>query len=200
MQTDGAAAEAEAQQALAIIQAAGGDAELTTDLEEGERLLHVRRMAHTAFELAGQVLIEDLAVPRSQLPAMFAAIERISAESGIAIPTIAHAGDGNLHPNVIIPPDMPRSRAGEVPEQIWQVADRLFRAALELGGTLTGEHGVGLLKRRWLVDELGLDGLELQRGIKTVFDPQGILDPGKVFGPMTLEPELEMASTMSGAE
>ncbi|THG32352.1 FAD-binding oxidoreductase [Naasia lichenicola] len=200
VQTDGSASEAEAREALAIIQAAGGDAELTTDPEEGERLLRVRRMAHPAFELAGQVLIEDVAVPRSQLPAMFAAIERISAESGIAIPTIAHAGDGNLHPNVIIPPDMPRSRDGEVPEQIWQVADRLFRAAMELGGTLTGEHGVGLLKRRWLIDELGLDGMELQRGIKAVFDPQGILNPGKVFGPMSLEPELEMASTRSGAE
>jgi len=200
VQTDGPGSEAEAEAAFAIIAAAGGDADLTLDPDEGERLLRVRRRAHTAYELAGEVLIEDLAVPRSQLPAMFAAIERISRESGIAIPTIAHAGDGNLHPNLIIPATMPRSRPGEVPEEIWVVADQLFRAAIALGGTLTGEHGVGLLKRRWIAEELGALGLDLQEGIKAVFDPQGILNPGKVWAHPAPGPELDMNSTRSGAE
>ena len=68
-----------------------------------------------------------------------------------------------------------------MPPEVWQAADEMFLAALRLGGTLTGEHGVGLLKRRWLGDELGSEQLDLQRDIKRVFDPLGILNPGKVF-------------------
>ena len=90
------------------------------------------------------------------------------------IPTVAHAGDGNLHPNFLYAGD-------EVPEVIWEAAGELFRAAVRLGGTLTGEHGVGTLKRRWLEEELGAPQLELQRRIKGVFDPLGIMNPGKVF-------------------
>jgi glycolate oxidase len=122
----------------------------------------------------GTVLIEDVCVPRSKLPAMFAAISDIEQRYGITIPTVAHAGDGNLHPNFIFQGD-------EVPDEIWAAADEMFLAALRLGGTLTGEHGVGLLKRRWLRDELGDSQFELQRNIKQVFDPLGILNPGKVF-------------------
>ena len=105
---------------------------------------------------------------------MFAAIGAIEAKYGITIPTVAHAGDGNLHPNFIFQGD-------DVPEEIWSAADEMFLAALRLGGTLTGEHGVGILKRRWLRDELGDDQYQLQRSIKQVFDPLGILNPGKVF-------------------
>ena len=69
----------------------------------------------------------------------------------------------------------------EVPAHVWAAADDMFRAAVALGGTLTGEHGVGVLKRRWLADELGDDSFELQRGIKALFDPTGILNPGVMF-------------------
>ena len=110
---------------------------------------------------------------------MFAAIERIEAVHGIPIPTVAHAGDGNLHPNFVFEPDAADPFA--VPERVWAAADELFRECLRLGGTLTGEHGVGLLKRRWLRQELGEDSFELQRQLKAVFDPAGILNPGKVF-------------------
>ncbi len=123
-------------------------------------------------------------MPRSALPAMFDEIARVEREHGVVIPTVAHAGDGNLHPNFIF--DAPASAAtGEVavPDEIWDAADDLFRAALRLGGTLTGEHGIGVLKRRWLADELGDDQWELQRQIARVFDPRGILNPGKVFAP-----------------
>ena len=174
VQTDGEAAEAEARAALAIITGLGGTAQLTTDPEEGERMLAVRRAMHPAMEALGQVLIEDVAVPRSQLPAMFAAIRRIGERHGILIPTVAHAGDGNLHPNLVYTGD-------DVPEAVWQAAGELFEAALALGGTLTGEHGIGTLKRQWLADELGDAQVELQRRITAVFDPRGILNPGKVF-------------------
>lgn len=180
VQTDGPAAATEAADAMVHVRAAGGHAELTGDPEEGERLLRIRRSAHPAFERLGTVLIEDVAVPRSRLPEMFAAVERISARHGLAIPTIAHAGDGNLHPNLIVPPELEAEDG--IPERVWEAAGELFREALALGGTLTGEHGVGLLKRRWLREELGDDGYELQRRIKAVFDPQNILNPGKVFG------------------
>jgi glycolate oxidase len=174
VQLDGAAAAEAATAAVGIIRSFGGDAELSTDAEEGERLFAIRRAFHPAMAARGTVLIEDVAVPRSQLPAMFLAIAEIERRFGMVIPTVAHAGDGNLHPNFLF--DGP-----EVPERVWDAADELFRACLRLGGTLTGEHGVGVLKRRWLRDELGDDQLELQRGLKRVFDPKNILNPGKVF-------------------
>lgn len=177
VQTDGAASETEAEAALERIRAFGGDAELTTDPEAGERLFAIRRAVHPALEAMGTVLIEDVAVPRSALPAIFAAIADIGERYSLSIPTVAHAGDGNLHPNFIYEP----GADGEVPEAIWAAAGEMFAAALRLGGTLTGEHGVGILKKRWLEDELGPDQLDLQRQIKSVFDPLGILNPGKVF-------------------
>ena len=131
---------------------------------------------HPAMEASGQVLIEDVAVPRSALPDMFAAIRQIERDFGVEIPTVAHAGDGNLHPNFIYTGD-------SVPQHIWDAADALFREAVRLGGTLTGEHGVGLLKRRWLRDELGDAQWRLQWQIKQLFDPKNILNPGKVFLP-----------------
>ena len=174
VQLDGAAAAQEAEAAVDVIRSLGGDAEITTDEAESERLFAIRREFHAAMTAKGTVLIEDVAVPRSQLPAMFAAITEIEKKYGMVIPTVAHAGDGNLHPNFIFP-------GPDVPPAVWDAADELFLACLRLGGTLTGEHGVGILKRRWLRDELGEDQVTLQRELKRVFDPLGILNPGKVF-------------------
>jgi glycolate oxidase len=177
LQTDGAASADEATAALTIIRSAGGDAELTADPAEGERLFSIRRAFHPALEAQGTVLIEDVAVPRSALPQIFAEIARIGERYGISIPTVAHAGDGNLHPNFVYMPEAD----GSVPPAIWTAAGELFAAAIRLGGTLTGEHGVGLLKRAWLRDELGDDQFELQRQVKAVFDPLGLMNPGKVY-------------------
>ncbi|GAA1802232.1 FAD-binding oxidoreductase [Agromyces neolithicus] len=173
-QTDGAGAADEAAAIAARFAAAGGRVSTSTDDATGDRLLDIRRAMHPALAASGNVLIEDVAVPRSRLPEMFREIEQIGARHGIEIPTLAHAGDGNLHPNFVYTGD-------EVPPHIWQAADEMFRAAVALGGTLTGEHGVGVLKRRWLADELGDDSFELQRGIKALFDPTGILNPGVMF-------------------
>lgn len=179
VQTDGVAADAEADAALAVIAAHGGVAERAVDAAAGEQLFAIRRAFHPAMEHRGTVLIEDVSVPRSALAEMFAAISRIEARYGIPIPTVAHAGDGNLHPNFVFVPS-PDDPFG-VPDEVWAAADELFRSALALGGTLTGEHGVGILKRQWLLQELGEDSYELQRQVKAVFDPQGILNPGKIF-------------------
>jgi glycolate oxidase len=174
VQLDGAGSEHEAAAALTIIGGLGGDAELTMDPVEGERLLAIRRACHPALCAIGTTLIEDVAVPRSVLPEMFDAIREIGQRRGLSIPTVAHAGDGNLHPNFIFD-------GAIVPDAVWDAADEVFSAALALGGTLTGEHGVGILKKRWLQRELGDDQLALQRRIRAAFDPQGILNPGKVF-------------------
>ncbi|MEO6532082.1 MAG: FAD-linked oxidase C-terminal domain-containing protein [Pseudolysinimonas sp.] len=180
IQTDGMGADVEADDALAVIRSLGGEAELTTDRAEGEKLFAIRRSFHPAMVARGTVLIEDVAVPRSALPSMFAAIERIEAKYGISIPTVAHAGDGNLHPNFVFDAEEVEGHV-DVPEHVWAAADELFLDCLRLGGTLTGEHGVGILKKRWLRDELGDDSFALQKQLKQVFDPLGILNPGKIF-------------------
>ncbi|KRB38681.1 FAD-binding oxidoreductase [Microbacterium sp. Root180] len=182
IQTDGPASAVEADAIAVVLRAAGGVVAVSHDREEGERLLAIRRSMHPAMETLGTTLIEDVSVPRSALPAMFDEIARVEREHGVVIPTVAHAGDGNLHPNFIFDAVPDEFGVVDTPEYIWAAADDLFRAALRLGGTLTGEHGVGVLKRRWLADELGEDQWELQRQITRVFDPQGILNPGKVFG------------------
>nr|WP_235510922.1 FAD-linked oxidase C-terminal domain-containing protein [Curtobacterium sp. Leaf261] len=176
VQFDGPTAGADAHAAGARLQAAGGTVRVAGSVEESDQLLTIRRSFHRAMEVRGRVLIEDVAVPRSRLADMFDATERIGAEHGVPIPTVAHAGDGNLHPNFVFDDD-----GTGVPERVWAAADAMFREAIALGGTLTGEHGVGVLKRRWLRDELGDDSYALQQGIRAVFDPAGTLNPGKVF-------------------
>ncbi|WP_439591664.1 FAD-binding oxidoreductase [Microbacterium sp.] len=181
IQTDGPAAGTEADTIAEVLRSAGGVVAVSHDREEGERLLAIRRAMHPAMESLGTTLIEDVSVPRSAMPAMFDEIARVEREHGVTIPTVAHAGDGNLHPNFIFHAEPDEFGVVEAPSYIWDAADDLFRAALRLGGTLTGEHGVGVLKRRWLADELGDDQWRLQREITRVFDPQGLLNPGKVF-------------------
>lgn len=172
-QTDGAGAENLANQISKLWQELGIKVQIEAD---GEELLSFRRSMLPALNEKGNVLIEDVAVPISRLGEMLGAIREIEKEFGIEIPTVAHAGDGNLHPNFVYSGE-------EVPEIIWKAADAIFRKAISLGGTLTGEHGVGLLKRQWLMDELGKPQWKLQWGIKKLFDPKNILNPGKVFDP-----------------
>ncbi|MFF4621004.1 FAD-binding oxidoreductase [Nonomuraea jabiensis] len=144
--------------------------------QEAEELIRLRRLDYQAKERLGACLVEDVCVPRSLLPDMITAIEETSARHGVRILTVAHAGDGNLHPVFIFD-----RGAAEPPAEVWAAADEVFTRALELGGTLTGEHGVGLLKRRWLDLESGPVVTEVQQGIKAVFDPLGILNPGKAI-------------------
>jgi glycolate oxidase len=172
-QTDGAGAELLAQKIAQVWRDLGLEVQVE---ERGEELLSFRRAMLPALEAKGKVLIEDVAVPISKMGEMLQALRDIESQYGILIPTVAHAGDGNLHPNFVYNEE-------DVPEHIWNAADAIFRKAISLGGTLTGEHGVGLLKRQWLIDELGQSQTKLQWQIKKVFDPNNILNPGKVFDP-----------------
>ena len=151
------------------------DAALTTDESEARELLDIRRAALPAKQQLGRTLVEDVCVPVSRLADLIDLVERVSAETGVVVSCVAHAGDGNAHPVLIVPetPD------GE--ERVWVAADRIFTAALALGGTVSGEHGLGRLKRRWLADELGETSLDVQRAIKATLDPMGICNPGAVL-------------------
>jgi len=180
VQTDGGAAAREAEAVLGFVRDAGGEGAVAHDPATASGLVALRRAAHPAYARLGEVLIEDVCVPRSALPDMFEAVADVSRRHGLPIPTVAHAGDGNLHPNIVIPASVPHA-PGEIPEVVWAAGEEIFRAALALGGTLTGEHGVGVLKRRWIAEELGDDVMALSRRVKAAFDPQGILNPGKVW-------------------
>lgn len=149
----------------------------STDDDEAEALFEARRLAYPALERLGPVLTEDLCVPRSRVPDMLAAIGEIAERHQVRITTIAHAGDGNLHPLLLAPPG---DDAARVAAQ--SAFDDLIAAALALGGTVTAEHGVGLLKRAGLEQELQPENLRVQRAIKATLDPLGIFNPSKVLG------------------
>jgi glycolate oxidase len=147
------------------------------DAAESELLLQARRLALNALEaVKGTTMIDDVCVPRSRLADLLEGVERIAEEHKLTIGVCAHAGDGNTHPTVCFdatdPDESRRAR---------ESFDAIMALGLELGGTITGEHGVGVLKKEWLARELGPVGLEMQRKIKEVFDPQGLLNPGKLF-------------------
>ncbi|MFF7213415.1 FAD-binding oxidoreductase [Streptomyces sp. NPDC008238] len=147
------------------------------DTMESEMLLQARRMALPALErVSTATMIDDVCVPRGRLAAMLDGVAAIARKHDLTIGVCAHAGDGNTHPVVCFDAADPEE-SGRARESF----DEIMALGLELGGTITGEHGVGVLKKEWLARELGPVGVEMQRGIKAVFDPLGILNPGKVF-------------------
>jgi glycolate dehydrogenase FAD-linked subunit len=146
----------------------------STDDAEAEALFDARRLAYPALERLGPVLTEDVCVPRSTVPAMLARIEAIAARHGVTIATIAHAGDGNLHPLLVTPPGDDAARLAA------QAAfEEFLDAAIELGGTVSGEHGIGLLKRDGMRRELDPGALAMQEAVRRALDPLGIFNPGK---------------------
>jgi len=173
-QTDGYGAFLEQDVLIKAIEPFATSYEKATDPDHTAELLRARREAIPSLELLGTVCIGDVGVPRGRLAEMVTGIEEISRRTGVRIFTVAHAADGNLHPMIVLDEGQP-STEGPAKAALAQ----MFELARSLGGTLTGEHGVGLLKRDWLVDELGNDSLGLQHAIKGVFDPLGILNPGK---------------------
>ena len=145
------------------------------DDAEGEMLLEGRRVALTALETLGTTMIDDVCVPRSRLADFIGRIEKLSEELDIIIGVLGHAGDGNMHPTVVFDPADPAQA-----ERAQVAFDRVMEIGLELGGTITGEHGVGVLKRTWLTEEIGPVAIDVHRAIKAALDPKNILNPGKV--------------------
>ncbi|WP_086703501.1 FAD-binding oxidoreductase, partial [Streptomyces tricolor] len=147
------------------------------DAAESELLLQARRLSLTALEaVKGTTMIDDVCVPRSRLGEMLEGVERIAAAYDLTIGVCAHAGDGNTHPTVCFD-----ARDPDESRRARESFDEIMALGLELGGTITGEHGVGVLKKEWLAREIGPVGVEMQRAVKQVFDPLGILNPGKLF-------------------
>ncbi len=168
----GAARSAE----VATMQAACGAATevfVTDDPDEGEMFVQARRLAFPAIQARGSLLLEDVGAPVPLLPDLLAAVAEIASTHDVEIPVVAHAGDGNTHPIIVYSPESEqRARAA--------FADVMY-AAIRLGGTITGEHGVGRAKAFALPDQLGPDVMALTRRVKAALDPQGILNPGAVL-------------------
>jgi glycolate oxidase len=173
----GAAAAGELDEAEKAIQGAGATSVVRAqDAQEADWLRQARRLALRALERHGTVRMEDVGVPRARVPELLSAIERIAAAHQVRCATFGHAGDGNLHPNLIFDRDDPdAARLTHV------VRDEIFRAALDLGGTVTAEHGIGAARREWLPVQRGEGAVAAMRAIKAALDPLGILNPGRVL-------------------
>jgi len=173
----GPAAAAEMDAAEAAVTAAGATSVVrAADPQEADWLREARRLALRALEERGTVRMEDVGVPRARVPELLVEIERIAAAHGVRCATFGHAGDGNLHPNLIFDRDDPdAARLTHV------VRDEIFRVALSLGGTVTAEHGIGVARREWLPIQRGEGAVAAMRAIKTALDPLGILNPGRVL-------------------
>jgi glycolate oxidase len=144
---------------------------------ESERIWDARRAVSPALaRRQPNKLGEDVCVPCSEIPAMIARVAEIARNYDLEIPVFGHAGDGNLHPNILCD-----RRDCEQVERVRRAAREIFEAAVSLGGTLSGEHGIGLLKKQFMELDLGPDALDVMRRIKTALDPHGIMNPGKIF-------------------
>ena len=148
----------------------------TSDDAEGRMLMAARRLSYPALERRGATLLDDVAVPIGAIPDMLAQIERIANLLDVEVGTFGHAGDGNLHPTIVYDRHDADSTA-----RAREAFDEIVGAALTLGGSVTGEHGIGLLKRDYLASELGDVGMRVHRAIKQALDPHGLLNPGKVL-------------------
>ena len=149
---------------------------VTDDLAEGRMLLQARRDVLPSLELFGTWLTDDVSVPRTRIADLIAACERISAEAGLTIGVVGHAGDGNMHPTIVYnaadPDETQRARVA---------FGAMLDAGRALGGTVTGEHGVGRIKQEFLAAEIGSIGIEVHRRIKNALDPDGLFNPGSMF-------------------
>jgi glycolate oxidase subunit GlcD len=173
----GEAAAGEIEALAQLCRDAGADlVHSTSDPAESDLLLAARRMVLPALERLGSTLIDDVAVPRSRIAGFLDGCDAVARDRGLVIGVAGHAGDGNMHPTICFDPADPDLRA-----RAFAAFDDILELGLSLGGTITGEHGVGSIKVDWLEQEIGPVALDVHRAIKEALDPAGLLNPGKVF-------------------
>lgn len=157
------------------------DVQVAATFEEGAKLLAARRAALSALSrLRPTTILEDATVPRSRLAEIVEEVERVAKKYDLQICTFGHAGDGNLHPTC-----MTDERNKEEIHRVEQAFEEIFQAAIRLGGTITGEHGVGMAKMNYLQLRVGTGGIDIMQRIKEAFDPNNIMNPGKMFANST---------------
>lgn len=180
METDGhpAVVEEEAAQMMALAKANGArDVRAAADEQEGAKLAAARRNAFSALaRIRPTTILEDVTVPRSELARMVSFIDGVAKRHRLLIGTFGHLGDGNLHPTFLT-----NERDHEEMHRIEVALEEIVEETIRVGGTVTGEHGVGLAKKGFLKRQLGEGSYELMRSIKHALDPQGLLNPGKIF-------------------
>lgn len=181
IEVDGAPEALPAQvEAIAALCRKNGATRVRTAASEAEsaELWKARKSVSPAVvQVKPAKISEDATVPRSKVPAMIRRLKEIAAKYELDIAIFGHAGDGNLHPNILVDKNNP-----EKMERAEAAVREIFEAALALGGTLSGEHGIGILKAPYLAMEAGPAGLAVMRQVREALDPLGILNPGKIFG------------------
>ena len=168
--------DSEAEAVLKVIKENNGEVKIAQSDAERDQLWAARRAALPALaQLSPTTVLEDATVPRNRITEMLVAVQKIAAKYQLKIGTFGHAGDGNLHPTILAD-----ARNKEEMERVHQAVDEIFAAALKLGGTLSGEHGIGMAKMKYLKSELGESGLNLMRRVKEALDPDYMLNPAKM--------------------
>ncbi|MBW2519308.1 MAG: glycolate oxidase subunit GlcD, partial [Deltaproteobacteria bacterium] len=162
----------------AVLERVGAaDIQEAADAEHANQLAAARRTALSALaRVSPTTLLEDATVPRSRLAETFDEIERLSAKFKLKVGTFGHAGDGNLHPTVLCD-----ERDRDEMERAHAFYNELYDKVLSWGGTVSGEHGIGLAKKDYLARQIGTGGVNVMRRIKHSFDPDRVLNPGKIF-------------------
>jgi glycolate oxidase len=173
----GAASAAEIEIMEAACTTAGAkEVFITTDPDEGELFVAARRAAFPAIEARGSILLEDVGAPVPALPQLLSGIAAVAERHTVEIPVVAHAGDGNTHPIVVFDRGDPAAQ-----QRAYLAFNEIMELAIQLGGTITGEHGVGRAKKAALPAQLGPDVMALSHKIKNALDPLGILNPGAIL-------------------
>lgn len=168
--------EWEAEKCVEIVKQNNGKYKIAETDQERDSLWTARRAALPALaQVKPATILEDATVPRTKLVDMLVAVQNIAKKYNLMIGTFGHAGDGNLHPTLLVDP-----MNKEEMEKVHKAVDEIFETALSLGGTLSGEHGIGVAKLKYLKKEIGRSGVETMRRIKQALDPDDILNPGKL--------------------
>ncbi|MBL8915163.1 MAG: FAD-linked oxidase, partial [Archangium sp.] len=171
---EGVFAELNALAAIAT-QHGAREPQIAVDRDQRQRLWNTRKLVSPSLrEMKKHKFSEDIVVPRSRVPEAISRFKEIGAHLGLTVATYGHCGDGNLHTNVLYASPAERPIVDEALAKIMAVT-------VELGGTITGEHGVGIAKKKFLPLEQSAQVIALQRKLKVTFDPQVILNPGKIF-------------------